>query len=124
MAPKHEFRGRFHTIKELSEISGIAPATLRDRLRRGYSVEQAVRVTLINESVEQFADASCYLDWVGMPISDLHEIYWKWCISNGYSPLSTQPFSRHLLSLYPQLKTVPNKTSNGCKRIIRWKSDV
>ena len=39
--PKLEFRGQQYTIKELSELSGIQPDTLSDRLRRGYSVEQA-----------------------------------------------------------------------------------
>lgn len=116
---KHEFRGKFYTIKELSELSGIAPATLRDRLRRGYSVEQAVRPVVTCDSVEQFSEASWWEDWIGMPISDLHTIYWKWCVQNGYTPIQKQSFSRHLLQLYPNLKTVPTRTVNGYCRIIR-----
>ena len=119
MTQQHEYRGKFYTIKELSEMSGIAPATLRDRLRRGYSVEQAVRPVVVNESVEQFCEASWWEDWIGMPISDLHKIYWKWCISHGYTPLSTQPFSRHLMQLNPQLKTVPINQFGKCQRVIR-----
>ena len=116
---RYEFRGKLHTIKELSELSGIAPATLRDRLRRGYSVEQAVRPAIVNESVEHFCEASWWEDWIGMPISDLHTIYWKWCISNGYTALQTQPFSRNLMQMNPQLKTVPTYQLGKYSRVIR-----
>ena len=121
MTQRHEFRGKFYTIKELSDLSGLAPATLRDRLRRGYSVEQAVRPKLVDESVEQFCEASWWEDWIDMPISALHKIYWKWCVSHGYTPLPTQPFSRHLMSLNPQIKTVPSRVSGICQRVIRGK---
>ena len=117
--PTWEFRGQPYTIKELSELSGIQPATLRDRLRRGYSVEQAVRPVITDESVEQFAEASYYLDWIGMPINNLHEIYWRWSVSHGYKQIKKQGFSRHLLKLYPQLKTVPNRINDKCQRVIR-----
>lgn len=118
---KHEYRGKFYTIKELSELSGISPATLRDRLRRGYSVEQSVKPVVVNDSVEQFSEASWWEDWIGMPINDLHKIYWKWCVSHEYTPLSKQGFSRQLLSMYPMLKTVPTKKENGYYRIVRLK---
>ena len=114
-----EYRGKFYTIKELSELSGIAPATLRDRLRRGYSVEQAVRPVVTTDSVEQFVEASWWEDWIGMSINALHEIYWRWCVSNGYTPLPKQPFSRHLMQLNPQLKTVPSRVNKRCLRVIR-----
>ena len=116
---KCEYKGDWYTLNQLSEISGIHPATLRDRLRRGYSVEQAVKPVATNESVEQFADASYYLDWIGMSITDLHKIYWRWSIEHGYSPLQKQGFSRHLLKLCPQLKTVPNRINDKCQRVIR-----
>ena len=118
---KHEYRGKLHTIKELSELSGIAPATLRDRLRRGYSVEQSVKPVVVNDSVEQFREASWYEDWIGMSINDLYKIYWKWSVSHEYTPLSKQGFSRQLLSMYPMLKTVPTKQVNGYCRMIRLK---
>ena len=119
LMPTWEVRGQQYTINELSELSGIQPATLRYRLRRGYPVEQAVKPVATNESVEQFAEASYYLDWIGMPINDLHKIYWRWSIEHGYSPLQKQGFSRHLLTLYPQLKTVPNRIDSKCQRVIR-----
>ena len=121
MIPRYEFRGRFYTTQELSELSGVAPATIRDRLRRGYSVEQAVRPALTAESVEQFSEASWWEDWLGMSVNALHEIYWKWCVSHDYTPLGKQPFSRHLLHLYPQLKTVPSRVDGRCQRVIRLK---
>jgi len=116
---KHCLNGIWYSTKELSELSGISAHTLRDRLRRGYSVEQAVRPALTDISVEQFSEASWWEDWVGIPISDLHTIYWKWCVSHGYAPLPKQPFSRHLLRLYPQLKTVPGNIGGVYQRFIR-----
>lgn len=114
-----EYKGTPHTIKQLSELSGIAPATIRDRLRRGYPVEQAIRMVAANESVNHFAEASLWCDWVDMPMSDLHEIYFKWCVSHGEQPLGVQGFSRHLMAMHPWLKTVPIKRGNKSCRIIR-----
>lgn len=115
----YEYKGIPHTVKQLSEISGIAPATIRDRIRRGYSVEQAIRITATNDGVEQFCSASSWEDWVGMSIEDVHQIYWRWSLSHGYTPISKQGFSRHLFSLNPWLKTVPTKVGNKCFRIVR-----
>ena len=119
---KLPYNGKVYTIKELSELSGIATATLRDRLRRGYSVEQAIKPVTVSESVLQFCEASWWEDWVGMPVSELHQIYWKWCVSNDYTPIPLQSFSRHLLSLYPQLKSVPINQNGKCHRVIRIRS--
>ena len=116
---RYEYRGNWYSIKELSEISGIAPATIGDRLRRGYTVEQAVRITATKECVEQFCEASWYGDWIGLSTTEVYEIYWKWAIRENYSPLSKQGFSRQLFKLYPNLKVVPITRSDGCYRIIR-----
>lgn len=112
-----EYRGRTYTIRELSEMSGIAPTAIRDRLRRGYSVEEAIKITVTQDSIEAFANASWWEDWIGMPMNNLFEIYWRWCVANDYTPSSKQKFSRHLFQIYPNLKTVP---MNGV-RIIREK---
>lgn len=116
---RYEFNGRWYTPNELAEMSGLKAHTIRDRLRRGYSVEEAVKVTPTQDGIKEFGEASYYQDWIGMPISDLHEIYWKWCVSNGYTPLQVQGFSRQLLGMYPMLKTVPTRRDNKCHRIIR-----
>ena len=115
------YRGRLYTINELSEISGITPATIRYRLRKGYSVEEAVKMAATNDSVYQFTEASWWEDWIGMPISDLYEIYWRWCIQHGYTVLQLQGFSRHLFQMFPNLKTVPSRVDGKCLRIIREK---
>ena len=119
MTKRYEYRGRFCTVKELSELSGIARATIRERLRRGYSVEEAVKLAPLNESVEQFAQSSWWEDWVGMCITDLHKIYWKWCVSHGYTPCPIQGFSRHLFRIYPNLYTVPIRKGDKYFRMIR-----
>lgn len=116
---RYAYRGQVMTINELAEMSGVLPHTLRDRLRRGFSVEQAVRPTPVHDSVEHFCDASYYNDWIGLSIDELYAIYWKWCIQHGYSASSKQGFSRQIKSIHPQLKTVPTAKGEGCKRIIR-----
>lgn len=116
---KYAINGRWYTVKELSDLSGIMCHTIRDRLRRGYSIEEAIKVSPVHQSVRDFCDASWYEDWIGMSINDLYEIFWKWCISNGYNTVSKQCFSRQLFSMFPQLKTIPTQRSDGCHRIIR-----
>jgi hypothetical protein len=115
----YNYNGTAYTVNQLSEMSGIAPATIRDRIRRGYSVEQAIKMTAANDSVEQFNQASWWEDWIGMPISDLHKIYYKWCVSNEYTPIAIQGFSRHLMALNPWLKTIPIKQGGKSQRVIR-----
>lgn len=117
----YEYEGEMYTINGLSELSGVQPATLRDRLRRGYSIEQAVKSAPTNDSVVEFSAASYYMDWIGMPISYLYEIYWKWCIRTGYTALQKQGFSRHIMSMYPMLKTVPTYKDGKYHRVIRMR---
>ena len=118
---KYEFKNNWYTPKELSEMSGIASHTIRDRLRRGYSVEEAIKVVATHDSVKEFCDASLWEDWVGMSINDLFKIYWGWCIQHGYKSLAKQGFSRQIMSMYPMLKTVPTKCGDKCMRIIRMR---
>ena len=117
-----EYKGVLYTVKELSELSGIAPATIRDRMRRGYSVEEAVKIVSTNESVREFSEASHWKDWIGMSTNDLHKIYWKWCISNGYTPSTIISFSRHLLQMHPYLKVVPIRINDKSYRVIRGRT--
>lgn len=119
---RYTYRDQLLTIKELSEMSGVQAHTLRDRLRRGFTVEQAVKPLPIHESVEQFCEHSWYPDWIGTSIDSLYGIYWKWCSANGYTATSKQGFSRQINTIYPQLKTVPTANANGSQRIIREKS--
>ena len=118
---RYELNGKWYTPNELSEISGIPPHTIRDRLRRGYPVEEAIKVLATQNSVKEFGESSWYEDWIGMPIDGLHKIYWKWCIEHGYSPVGKQGFSRQLMNMYPMLKTIPTKKGDKCLRIIRMR---
>lgn len=119
---KYHINNQWLTPEELSEISGIKPHTIRDRLRRGYSIEEAIKVTPVHDSIKEFCEASLWEDWIGMSISDLYEIYWQWCIRNGYTAVQKQGFSRQLSTIYPMLKTIPTKRGDSCKRIIRTRS--
>ena len=116
---KYEYKSKWYTPNELSEMSGIRAHTIRDRLRRGYPIEEVLKVVPTHDSVKEFCNASYWEDWIGMPIHDLFEIYWKWCISHGYTPLQKQGFSRQLMSMYPMLKTIPSKVGDKYQRIIR-----
>ena len=116
---RYEYKGSWYTPNELSEMSGIPAHTIRDRLRRGYTVVEAVKPIATQESVKEFCEASYYHDWVGMSIDALHKIYWKWCIQYGYTALQKQGFSRQLMSMYPMLKTVPTKVGDKSCRVIR-----
>lgn len=119
---RYHYRDQWLTINELSEMSGVAAHTLRDRLRRGFTIEQAIRPSPIHESIDHFCEASCFNDWIGMSINDLYEIYWKWSVSHGYTTASKQGFSRQLKTIYPQLKTVPTQRGDSCQRIIRLRA--
>ena len=118
---RYELKGSWYTPTELSDMSGIPPHTIRDRLRRGFSTEEAIKAIPTHDSVKEFCEASYYNDWIGMSINDLHEIYWKWSIQHGYSPIQKQGFSRQLFGIYPMLKTVPTKRGDKCSRIIRMR---
>lgn len=115
----YEYKGIHYTVTELSEMSGVAPATIRDRLRRGYPIEQAITPNPLDESVIMFNEASWYKDWIGMSTSYLYEIYYKWCVSYGYTPINIKGFTRQIMRLYPNLKTVPTRKKHMCMRIIR-----
>jgi hypothetical protein len=118
---RYELNGHWYTPNELSEMSGIPAHTIRDRLRRGFPVEEAVKITPIHECVTAFNESSLWEDWIGMSINELHKIFWNWCISNGHTPISKQGFSRQLFSMYPNLTIVPTKVEDRYNRIIREK---
>lgn len=121
---KHELNGSWYSTKQLSEMSGIPAHTIRDRLRRGYSLEEAIKVTAVHESVKEFCAASYYMDWIGMSIADLYQIYWRWCLQNEYSAMEKRGFSRQINSIYPMLKTVPTSRKDGSHRIIRLREGL
>lgn len=115
----YDYRGKRYTAVQLSEMSGIPSATIRDRVRRGYSVDEAVKMSASHDSLQAFGDASYWDDWIGRSTSELYDVYWKWCVKHGYKPLQHKGFTRQLLTTYPMLKVIPTKTKNGYKRIIR-----
>lgn len=117
------YQNHWYSMKDLSKLSGISENTIRCRLRRGYTLEQSLQDRLVDESVVMFNDASWYEDWIGMSTLSLYEIYWEWCVSNGYTPITQVCFTRQIMQMYPNLKTVPTKSKDGCSyRMIRRKS--
>lgn len=117
---RYMYKGREYTVNELAEMSGIAHATIRSRIRKGYTIEQAISLVPIDDSVREFCGTSWYKDWIGMSTQYLYKIYWNWCVSNEYLPAPLKAFTKQLMSLYPNLKVVPTKHKNGqCNRVIR-----
>ena len=86
---KHFYNGNWYTAQELADLSGIAAHTLRDRLRRGFSVDEAVKPIATHESVREFGESSWYEDWYVHKRSspDILEMV---CISWVYTNLQTR----------------------------------
>ena len=55
---QYYLNGKWYTPNALSEISGIPAHTIRDRIRRGYSVEEAVKPIATHDSVREFSESS------------------------------------------------------------------
>lgn len=108
---KHYYNGKWYTINRLAELSGVSAPAIRDRLRRGYSIEQAVCPHPMKDSIKEFILASYYKDWIDEKLDDVYQVYWKWCLANGFTPDTKTTFSRQLFGLYgvyvPYLKVVP-----------------
>lgn len=117
---RYEYKGVMYTINELSDMSGIKPATLRHRLRSGYDVVNALKETPIHTSVEVFSEASYWMDWEGKSIEELYRIYTKWCDRNCYSTVPKQTFGKELQLLYP-IYTVPSFYKGIYTRTIRFR---
>lgn len=108
----YDYRGGKHTIEELSAMSGYSTKQLRNRLYRGFSIEQAMREVPMHDSVVAFDEASYWGDWIGMAIEDLYQIYWKWCVNNDWHPVTKRQLSSELLPRYG-LQTVSMATPDG-----------
>ena len=94
--------------------------TLRDRLRRGFPVTEAIKLKPTQECVKEFIEASDYHDWIGMSINELYKIFWEWCIKHRYTNIpQKQGFSRQLMSHYPMLKVIPIQIDGKSHRVIR-----
>lgn len=112
--------------KELAAKCGIKYTTLMERLRRGYTLEEAVQSEpKVPDSILEFDNASDYMQWEGMTNAELYEIYVKWCGNpdHKYSVESDVHFSRCIKQLHPNIRIVPArlKLYDGVvyKRVIR-----
>ena len=116
---RYFYNDAFYTPKELSDISGIPAHTIRDRLRRGYSVDQAVSESPVFPSVLDFCNASYYDDWIDHSVNYVYGIYWNWCNANQYPHQDIRCFTRQIMEIYPMLKVIPCKKDGKCVRMIR-----
>ena len=104
------YKDNVYNIKELSEMSGIKYTTLAERLKRGYTVEEAVSAnTKIPESVIQFDHHSDYTDWDGLTSDKLYENYMMWCLKYTMPIESKVHFTRCVKRLHPNIRFVPTR---------------
>lgn len=120
----YQYKGETYNIRELSDLSGVNYTTICERLKRGYTVEEALSDGYkIPESVEEFFHASHPPDWDRMTTDHLFDIYATWCRRHDYEVESKVHFVRSIKRCVPLLKVIPSRvrTSDGVKycRIIR-----
>lgn len=123
------YNNQLFNLKELSEFTGIKYTTLSERLKRGYSVEEAItEKSRIPESIEQFVQASYPKDWDGMTNEELYKIYFNWCVRNEHYAESNVHFTRCLKRIVPNLRTVPTRLKRydgiAYKRVIRIDGEI
>lgn len=121
----YEYRGQMYNARELSDLCGVNYKTLVDRLRRGYSVEEAVAdQPRVPDSVIEFELASHPPDWDGMVNEELYRIYHEWCVNNDYVPENSIHFTRSIKRLLPNIRIVPTRIKyyDGVmyRRVIRF----
>lgn len=119
------YNGQLYSGKELAELSGVKYTTLMERIKRGYSVEEAIADgTRVPESILVFCDEYDPADWNGLENGQLYMTYRAWCIENNYIPETQVHFSRSLKrQLGERYHIVPTRvTTDGVikyKRLIR-----
>lgn len=118
------YNGQTFTLRELSEFTGIKYTTLSERLKRGYTLEEAIADGCkVPESITEFVNASYPKDWHGLENSELYQIYSKWCSNNGYQKEAMIHFMRMLKRVVPNLRIVQTRVSyydgKVNKRLIR-----
>lgn len=120
------YKDELYSGKELAAKCGIKYTTFMERIKRGYTVEEAVQTDYkIPDSIKAFDDASNYFDWNGMTNAELYDIYRKWCMKEDhkYPVESDVHFGRSIRLLHPNIRIVPTrlKRLDGIvyKRVIR-----
>lgn len=118
------YDSRLFNLRELSEFCGVNYTTLCNRLRRGYSIEEAVAYDQrVPASVSRFLYESHPPDWDGMTNEAVYKIYFNWCIKNNYPIESKIHFIRTLKQCLPNMRVVTTRIKNNggvsYKRIIR-----
>lgn len=120
----YEYRNQLYTMRELADLTGVNYTTMVERLKRGYTVEEAVAdEPRVPDSINAFVEASYPPDWDGMVNADLYKAYAKWCDRNDYRAESNVQFARCVKKVIPTLRTVPSRIKNfgeiSYKRVVR-----
>lgn len=120
----YEYRNQLLTMRELADLTGVNYTTLVERLKRGYTVEEAVAdEQRVPESVHEFVDASYPPDWDGLVNEELYKTYTQWCDRNDYEAESNVHFTRCIKRLIPTLRVVPTRLKRygevNYKRVVR-----
>lgn len=102
----YEYKGEARTAKGLCDEFGISYQTFKTRIKKGYSVEQALGLkSCIDDSIFAFVSGSDPKSWNGLTMIQLFDKYSKWCIKKGYTAVTKSKFTHSIRSLVPTLET-------------------
>ena len=92
------FNGHAYNVRQLADQAGLPYNTIWNRLKNGYTPEEAMRQPLIANSVLEFIEADDPSSWDGETTFDVWERYERWCYKEdvGYLPLTFQTFVRQI----------------------------
>lgn len=118
------YKDQIYNARELADLTGVKYTTLIERLKRGYTVEEAVEYNArIPESIMEFDAASDLQDWDGITTDDLYSIYWKWCNNNHLPKESKVHFVRSIKKLHPEIRVAPARVKSydsiNYKRVVK-----
>lgn len=102
----YEYKGEARTAKGLCDDFGVPYQTFKTRIKKGYSVEQALGLkSRVDESISAFVSDSDIKSWDGLTMMQLFDKYSKWCIKKGYSSVTKSKFTHSIRELVPNLET-------------------
>lgn len=101
-----EYNGQARTAKGLCDEFGVPYQTFKTRIKKGYTVEQALGLkSRVDDSMISFVSDSDVKSWDGLTMMQLFDKYSKWCIKKGYTAVSKSKFTHNIRSLVPTLET-------------------
>lgn len=104
------YKGNLYTGKELADFTGVKYTTLMERLRRGYTVEEAVAdESRIPASVQAFVDEYDVMSLNGQTCKEVFNTYRCFCVIHHLIPETQVHFGKSIKRLLPNFRMVPTR---------------